>query len=103
LLGELNLHIPNVQNHERDARSKLAIVDSDSKVVKPISPKLGVDFHRYRRLYQCQSGTDHTTGHHAATKRNRPWENVGCSFWAKMVTTQLRIPSGDGNQTEEGT
>ncbi|KAF6743783.1 hypothetical protein DFP72DRAFT_827164 [Ephemerocybe angulata] len=91
LIGELNLHIPKVATYERDARSKLAILDSDHNAIKSSDSKLDMEFQRYRRLYQCQSGTDNQLGRHASKTRHIPWENVGCGFWARLTTTQLKV------------
>ncbi|KAF6747490.1 hypothetical protein DFP72DRAFT_1149006 [Ephemerocybe angulata] len=91
LIGELSLHIPRVATYERDARSKLTILESDSNPLKSNHPELDVTFQRYRRTYQCQSGADNTQGHHASRTRNMPWEDLGCGFWARMTTTQLTV------------
>ncbi|KAF6756530.1 hypothetical protein DFP72DRAFT_1066421 [Ephemerocybe angulata] len=91
LIGELNLHIPKVATYERDARSKLAILDSDHNAIKSSDSKLDIEFQRYRRLYQCQSGTDNQLGRHASKTCHIPWENVGCGFWAWLTTTQLKV------------
>jgi hypothetical protein len=100
LIGDLALHIPDVAGYERDARSKLSILDSEKREIKPTS-KLGVSsFTRHRRLYQCLSGTDHTEGHQASKSRRRPWENVGCGFWARLTTTHLITENGEGVYVE---
>lgn len=92
LLPELSIHIPNVVNwSEQDARSKLVIIESDAKPLKPINKNLDAQFIRHRRVYQCQSGIDHTIGHQASNTRMRPWENIHCPFWAKLTTTQLLL------------
>ncbi|KAF4564826.1 hypothetical protein EYR40_010998 [Pleurotus pulmonarius] len=78
LLTDLDIHIPD--QISRDVGSKLAIRSSSSDAV-------GHNYKRCIRIYQCQCGVDHTVGHQASKKRYRPWENLDCSMFARVVTT----------------
>ncbi|KAJ6459149.1 hypothetical protein C8R47DRAFT_994808, partial [Mycena vitilis] len=83
VVTDFGLHLPN--EVERDVRSKLAIVTSNSVPSK--SKDKTTIFTRYRAIYQCQCGTDHADGRHASKKRQMPWENVDCGCWFRITTT----------------
>ncbi|KAJ8508307.1 hypothetical protein ONZ45_g9395 [Pleurotus djamor] len=76
---ELGIYIPEIDG--REVNSKLAIQTGSTE-------KLAKDkYKRVTRIYQCSMGTDHTVGHQASKKRQRPWENVACTMYARVVTT----------------
>ncbi|KAJ6471152.1 hypothetical protein C8R47DRAFT_1297986, partial [Mycena vitilis] len=84
LISDLGLHIP--KEIDRDARSKLTIVKTESdKSKSATNPE--ITFRRRRRLFQCQCGTDHTAGRQGGKDREIAWPNVGCSVWIRLVST----------------
>lgn len=69
----------------RDARSKLVIRHSESKVLA--SKNSAVKYVRWIRLYQCLCGSEYSEGHHASEKRQTGWQNVHCPMYARIVST----------------
>ncbi|KAJ6557679.1 hypothetical protein B0H19DRAFT_946319, partial [Mycena capillaripes] len=86
---DFDLHLPN--EVDRDVRSKLVIVTSTKDSVT--SKDKTTTFTRYRALYQCQCGTDHTAGRHASKKREMAWGNVDCRCWFRVTTTHFLLDS----------
>ncbi|KAK7050167.1 hypothetical protein R3P38DRAFT_3306410 [Favolaschia claudopus] len=83
--ADLGLYIPP----DRDVRSKLAIITTDSEKCRSLATeptKIRV-FTRIRRLFQCLCGSDHEDGRHASGKRQMGWENVGCGAWFRLTST----------------
>ncbi|KAJ7153245.1 hypothetical protein C8R46DRAFT_830330, partial [Mycena filopes] len=87
---DFSLHLPNEIN--RDARSKLVIVTSLRDSVNSVDKSRKLT--RYRAIYQCQCGADHTSGRLASKKREMAWENVECGCWFRITTTHYE-PSKD--------
>ncbi|KAJ7289591.1 hypothetical protein C8J57DRAFT_1445548 [Mycena rebaudengoi] len=83
LLISLGAHIPS--EITRDVCSKLVIRTSDSNDINSINKN--TKFVRWRRIYQCICGSDHQEGNRAGTRRDMPYQNVGCAFWIKLTTT----------------
>ncbi|KAJ6512098.1 hypothetical protein C8R47DRAFT_1207449 [Mycena vitilis] len=85
IFTDLCLYIPP----ERDVRSKLSIVTTDSDPCKSKAKDRTKirSFTRYRRLYQCQCGADNHDGRHASEDREMGWENVGCGAWYRLTST----------------
>ncbi|KAJ7149105.1 hypothetical protein C8R46DRAFT_916478, partial [Mycena filopes] len=81
--SDFSLHLPN--EIDRDARSKLVIVTSTKDTVNSVDKSR--KFTRYRAIYQCQCGIDHTSGRLASKKREIAWENVDCGCWFRITTT----------------
>ena len=86
LMSDLCLYIPG--HGERDVQSKLTVIWSNSNFRNGRGSKYPKKrYMRWDRLYQCQCGADHASGHNAAKeKRQIPWKNVGCLCWVKLVT-----------------
>lgn len=80
LLARLDLHIPD--SIDRDVRSKLVIQHSDNNSIG--KNKM---YKRWTRLYQCQAGIDSTSSLHPSKRRLRPWENIRCCMYARVITT----------------
>ncbi|KAJ7763028.1 hypothetical protein B0H16DRAFT_1661803 [Mycena metata] len=89
---DFSLHLPNEIN--RDARSKLVIVTSIKDTVNAVDKSRKLT--RYRAIYQCQCGSDHTSGRLASKKREMAWENVDCGCWFRITTTHYE-PSTDAS------
>lgn len=83
IMTQFNLHLPS--EIDRDARSKMAIVNSSPEKSKSKDGTLF--FTRRRTIYQCQCGTDHEDGRLASKKRQMGWENVGCGAWFRLTST----------------
>ena len=81
---DVALHIPGEML--RDVRSKLAIVHSNRDEVKAKGDKTR-KYARRTRIFQCLCGTDNKSGYMPTEKRQVGWEDVKCSFFAKMITT----------------
>ncbi|KAM6493913.1 hypothetical protein JOM56_010274 [Amanita muscaria] len=78
---DLNLHL-GINDIPRDARSKMSIVYSDSGKVGPTKK-----YTRWTHLYQCLCGTNHEEGRYPSKKRFRPWKNVKCNMYARVIST----------------
>ncbi|KAK6968940.1 hypothetical protein R3P38DRAFT_3244434 [Favolaschia claudopus] len=85
MFSDLGLYIPP----DRDVRSKLAIVTSDSDKCTSLAkdPTKIRQFLRIRRIFQWQCGADHEDGRHASKKRQIGWENVGCGAYFRLTST----------------
>ena len=81
LFSDLNLHL-GINDIPRDARSKMSIVYSDSGKVGP-----NKKYTRWTRLFQCLCGTNHEEGRYPSKKRFRPWQNVKCNMYARVIST----------------
>ncbi|KAG1765864.1 hypothetical protein EV702DRAFT_1050858 [Suillus placidus] len=90
LLDCLHVHIPTLL--QRDVRSKLAIHNTDTKVLKSKGPHGKIQPSAYSRvtcLLQCSCGTDHTAGTNGSKLQEIPWKNVGCLVWVKVIATHF--------------
>jgi hypothetical protein len=87
ILSDLGVHVPGFI--ERDVRSKLVIHDTDTSDVAGAIDKTLI-LTRKRRIYQCSSGVDHTSGNKPSNNRKIPWQNVNCTFWMKLTTTHTK-------------
>ncbi|KAJ6479681.1 hypothetical protein C8R45DRAFT_872726, partial [Mycena sanguinolenta] len=80
---DFGLHLPH--EIDRNARSKLVIITSTKDTVNSLDKSR--KFTRYRAIFQCQCGSDHTDGRLASKKREMAWENVDCGCWFRLTTT----------------
>ncbi|KAJ7458973.1 hypothetical protein FB451DRAFT_1046462, partial [Mycena latifolia] len=90
---DLALHLP--PEIERDARSKLVIITSNSVPLK--SKDKQINFTRTRTIFQCQCGIDNHDGRHASKTREMGWEDVGCGAWMRVTSTHDKRDSDKSN------
>ncbi|KAG2149230.1 hypothetical protein DEU56DRAFT_924695 [Suillus clintonianus] len=94
LLDRLHVHIPTLLH--RDVQLKLAICNTDTKVLNSKGPHGKLQPSVYSRvtcLLQCSCGTDHTAGTNGSKLREIPWKDVGCLVWVKVIATHFTSDS----------